>query len=220
MKEDIQERIQIILAHHNLTQKQFCKYTKIKEALLTDILKKRSNPGFNTLYKIYRAFNVNLHWLVTGQGKDSSRDGWKINPIAHDFDGGPETSVGDRLERLISIMEITQKQLMADTGIRLASLAGILRGKSKPNLDTLLRLFVRYNVNLHWIITGEGPEFYEDNIINLMVESKNDKPDPEDDLIDIDPLILGEIIDILKRIPIEKQEAILQLIKAQISLMK
>jgi SOS-response transcriptional repressor LexA len=72
------ERISLIIKDIGATKKKFAESLNISPGHLSDWLskKRKSNPSLEYLSKIYELYNVNLIWLVTGNGDmfNSDRD--------------------------------------------------------------------------------------------------------------------------------------------------
>ena len=66
---------------------------------------------------------------------------------------------GKRLRALRKARKLTQPQIAEATGVPQSTLSGIERGETKdPISSVLLKLAAFYEVEPHWIVTGEGPK--------------------------------------------------------------
>lgn len=66
--ESIGERIKYIRKIHKLNQQQFSKAVDISQGRLSEIEKDKCKPSAETLISISQIFNVNLNWLLLGEG--------------------------------------------------------------------------------------------------------------------------------------------------------
>ena len=67
--------------------------------------------------------------------------------------------VKDRLKILISILRITLKEFSQKTGIPYITLQHYLRGTREPGTENLQKIALQLDINLHWLLTGEGEPF-------------------------------------------------------------
>ncbi len=65
----MQERFKQLLKEKNLTAARFAELIQVNASAMSHILNGRNKPGFDVLEKIIQAFpDVNLNWLISGQG--------------------------------------------------------------------------------------------------------------------------------------------------------
>jgi len=65
-------------------------------------------------------------------------------------------SIGDRVKFIRETLQITQKQFALAINISQGRLSEIEMNKCKPSADTLISLSISYNVNINWVLLGEG----------------------------------------------------------------
>lgn len=65
-------------------------------------------------------------------------------------------SIKDRLKTVIEHKGLSLKAFSDLTEIPYRSIQNYLRDERDPNLDALVKIGTKTNVNLHWLITGEG----------------------------------------------------------------
>lgn len=65
-------------------------------------------------------------------------------------------SIKDRLKTVIEHKELSLKAFSDLTEIPYRSIQNYLRDERDPNLDALVKIGTKTDVNLHWLITGEG----------------------------------------------------------------
>ncbi|MCP4146211.1 MAG: helix-turn-helix transcriptional regulator [bacterium] len=64
--------------------------------------------------------------------------------------------VGRRFRRFRESIEKAQYELAEELGISQSTIANIERGKAFPNINYLHNFYHKYNLNINWLITGEG----------------------------------------------------------------
>jgi len=61
-----------------------------------------------------------------------------------------------RLNNAISALRVSKGEFAAEADIRAATLTGYLNADRLPNQKTLAAWVKAYNLNAHWLLTGEG----------------------------------------------------------------
>ena len=79
---------------------------------------------------------------------------------------------GRRLKFFRNTRNITISELSAKTGLSKGMISETETGKNKPSPNLMLALLNIYNLNLNWLLTGEGEMFITD-IEELPQEKKN-----------------------------------------------
>lgn len=79
---------------------------------------------------------------------------------------------GRRLKFFRNTRNITISELSAKTGLSKGMISETETGKNKPSPNLMLALLNIYNLNLNWLLTGEGEMFITD-IEELPREKKN-----------------------------------------------
>lgn len=70
----IKNRLKTVIEHKGLSLKAFSDLTEIPYRSIQNYLRDERDPNLEALVKIGTKTNVNLHWLITGEGK-MLRDG-------------------------------------------------------------------------------------------------------------------------------------------------
>ena len=70
-------------------------------------------------------------------------------------------STKDRLKTVIEHKGLSLKAFSDLTEIPYRSIQNYLRDERDPNLEALVKIGTKTDVNLHWLITGEGEMFYK-----------------------------------------------------------
>jgi transcriptional regulator with XRE-family HTH domain len=71
----------------------------------------------------------------------------------------------ERLAELILELGIIKKDFAESIGVSTGNLSDWLSGKTEPSAKPLARIFETYNVNLNWLVAGNGPMFLETTTI-------------------------------------------------------
>ncbi len=69
---------------------------------------------------------------------------------------------GARLKKLIKELKINQLGFAKDLGVAQSNISKMMNGERQISIEVLSRISNRYNVNLHWLITGNGNMFLGD----------------------------------------------------------
>lgn len=70
MKNQVNERLRLLIKSNSRTQKKFCETIDISEASLKSIFYNNHNPNAEVLIKIATSFpQCSINWLLTGKGE-------------------------------------------------------------------------------------------------------------------------------------------------------
>ncbi len=64
--------------------------------------------------------------------------------------------IGSRMKKLRKNVKLSQTAMARNLRVRPSAISQMETGKIKPSVDTLILLSEKFDVNLHWMITGEG----------------------------------------------------------------
>lgn len=67
--------------------------------------------------------------------------------------------LSERLKELRQNLGLKQIEMAKDLNINPSAISQMENGKIKPSLEILLAFWQTYKVDLHWLLTGEGPMF-------------------------------------------------------------
>jgi transcriptional regulator with XRE-family HTH domain len=67
-----------------------------------------------------------------------------------------------RINELLKILNINQKEFCEKTGIKQSRMSQIMSGKIKPGIDVLELINKTFDVRLRWLLGGEYPIFKSD----------------------------------------------------------
>lgn len=70
-------------------------------------------------------------------------------------------NIKNRLKFLIDTLKISYKDFSKKTGIPYTSLQNYIYGSRQPTIENLQKICTQLNVNLNWLLTGEGEMFIQ-----------------------------------------------------------
>lgn len=79
-------------------------------------------------------------------------------------------SIKERLKQVIEIKGLSLKAFSDLTEIPYRSIQNYLRAEREPNLEALMKIGSKTDINLHWLITGEGSMFIERITLDKLTE--------------------------------------------------
>lgn len=85
------------------------------------------------------------------------------------------TSVGDRINYIIAQQDLTSTAFSKLAGVSTGNLNGLINDDSKPSSKFLARILELFNVNINWLLTGNGSKY-----IKLDGHERNEDPEIAD----------------------------------------
>lgn len=67
-----------------------------------------------------------------------------------------------RLKKLIKALNLNQLSFSKSLGMTQPNISKMMNGERQLSIEVLNRMSDRYNVNLHWLLTGVGEMFLEE----------------------------------------------------------
>jgi SOS-response transcriptional repressor LexA len=64
----IGKRLKEVRTHFKMKQYEFAQSIDVKASAISQMEADKINPSIETMQQIYKAYKVNLHWLITGKG--------------------------------------------------------------------------------------------------------------------------------------------------------
>lgn len=81
----------------------------------------------------------------------------------------------DRIKQLMDSLHLTQQKFAEDLGISPASLSSIFNGRTKPTINHVDAIVIAFpNINLRWLMYGEGDMFLADNDTSTAASEQKD----------------------------------------------
>ena len=82
---------------------------------------------------------------------------------------------GERLKKIRFVLKLTQQQLADKLGVKSQAVSKVEKNLNGLRNESLIILFKKYNVNLNWLITGQGEMFNsheKDSDLDKKIEQK------------------------------------------------
>ena len=147
LNSDICERFLKIRINLNMKQCDFAKEIKTTQGHVSDIENKRKGVSDRIIEILRLKFSINETWLRTGEGEMFSE------PFNN-------SNTGERI-KLLKELNMTQQKFAEGIHIKRNTIATYESNRNEP-IDAVVSLIcMQYNVNEHWLRTGEGEMFSE-----------------------------------------------------------
>lgn len=79
-------------------------------------------------------------------------------------------NISERLNQLIELNNLTIKDFAERSEIPYRSMYNYVRSEREPNLDAIVKLQEKWNINLNWLINGQGDMKLQENIAPTITE--------------------------------------------------
>lgn len=116
-------------------------------------------PSVETFFNLYTVFDVNLNWLITGQGEmcvnfcDNSHFFVNNNAPVKNF-----KNWGKRLNEVLAENEETPYNFAKRTGISEARIEKFILDSAEPTLSELNKIKANVAISVDWLLYGEYKE--------------------------------------------------------------
>ncbi|MCX7862688.1 MAG: helix-turn-helix domain-containing protein [Bacteroidales bacterium] len=122
----------------------------------------------------------------------------------------------ERLEKFLSVENISPSKFADEIGIQRSSISHILSGRNNPSLDVIQKILSRFPyINAEWLIMGKGDMFKperEPTLFDNLVETSNNEIKNVQNEIENDKNLKADINSINDYIPITNTKKIEQII--------
>ena len=138
-----------------LTRREFADRVGASEGNVNLYFKNGVVPRWDTLVRICLSFGINAHWLLTGDGpRRRPVVGRQLNPAIGNMD------FSRRLREFVNqwLGNLSMRKFAKRVGVHRNSAETYFKDGCVPRLNTLVRICQVYNINAHWLLTGEGPK--------------------------------------------------------------
>lgn len=142
------ERIRQVIGLLNLTQEQVADKLDVTQSSISHTLKGELTSGFISRFAL--AFNVSLNWLNTGEG-DIFTSPTELPVKIEDTSG-----VQARLDKVLKANRLSQQKASEVSGIATSTINCAISGRRPIKMDFLTKFANAFNININWLITGEG----------------------------------------------------------------
>lgn len=119
-----------------------------------------------------------------------------------------DINIGERLKKIRSILNLQQKEFSEKVGISQGFLSELESNKKAPSYTLLIAISHVFNVNLNWLLTGEGEMFIDKPIAQPVTEDIDKYIGKDFVLI---PMVSGKISAGKGLAPIEEAEVEMKL---------
>ena len=92
-------------------------------------------------------------------------------------------TIGERLKYIRHVKGLTAKALANILNIPVRTIGGYERDENPPNEKFLKLLIEKLNVNINWLLTGNGDVFINNLLNNLLKSEYNFNEDESDEII-------------------------------------
>lgn len=107
------ERLQNIRKNLNLTQKEFAEKLNERQAYISRYESGASKIQSELIEKLAKIFNVNAHWLITGEG-DMFINKKNVNVIGNQNTIGNNNIITNTMEKKISHFDTYRAEMLSD----------------------------------------------------------------------------------------------------------
>ncbi len=154
LKENL-KKIRLTLGYN---QQQMADYLGIPIRTYMGYEYKAKVYPFDFLLKLTNLFNVNLHYVYTGEGAMfiSQRENTLHKQANDDILKNLDTFY-KRFNKLQKENELNDYQMAKQTGITESRIEKLGIGKVLPNLDELNALKAHFDVSVDWLLYGSAP---------------------------------------------------------------
>ena len=70
-----------------------------------------------------------------------------------------EEKIENRVQKLRKHLKLSQEEISTQIGVSYRAYSSYERGDRKPSFEFLALVYEKFNVNLNWLIVGEGQMF-------------------------------------------------------------
>lgn len=162
--DEVIDRIGAVIKDMDYPVASFAKRLGVSSGYMERLLNNNAKPSMSFLNKLIRAFPVNREWLWFGEGeqynkkdissyKYSNQTNFNKNAVYGD------ESKGGRIKYVRSTMEYSQAQLAQELGTTRDVITQIETGRNAPASYILEGLYLKFGVNIHWLLTGNEKPF-------------------------------------------------------------
>lgn len=190
-KLNIAERVLKIRKDNGFSQKKIFEISGINQGFLSEVEQNKAVPGSIFLLLFYAKFNADINWLLTGEGE----------PYNVKKSRGPNDNLtpGERVKKLRDFFNLTQDEFGKKLSVNHSFISRVEKNNSAMGAEFLYELNRQLNVNINWLLAGEGSMFLNDSSNTLEnVEVSNNTVFSDTTLDTTDKKVLKELVEIFK----------------------
>lgn len=147
----IAERILKIRKDKGFSQKKIFEISGINQGFLSEVEQNKAVPGSNFLLLFHAKLDADINWLLTGKGE----------PYIIKKNRGPDDNLtpGERVKKLRDFFNLTQDEFGKKLSVNHSFISRIEKNNSAMGAEFLYELNRQFNVNINWLLAGDGPMF-------------------------------------------------------------
>ncbi len=155
-----------------MKSQDLAKQIGISQGSYSDLERGKTTPSSETLEKLIRQTDINLYWLLTGEGP-MTREAGILPALEPAFsyelkEPDQQKAFGERLRQVRKSMELSQEDFGKLLGISPGYVSELEAGLKVPSGTLLLLMEYRMGLNLNFLRTGEGAMMREKPIREKM----------------------------------------------------
>lgn len=150
-KLHIAERILKIRKDKGFSQKKIFEISGINQGFLSEVEQNKAVPGSNFLLLFHAKFDVNINWLLKGEGEPYNVK--KSRGLDDDL------TPGERVKKIRDFFNLTQDGFGKKLSVNHSFISRIEKNNSAMGAEFLYELSNQFNVNINWLLAGDGPMF-------------------------------------------------------------
>jgi len=151
LNKNFADRVLKIRNDKGFSQKKIFEISGINQGFLSEVEQSKALPSGNFFLLFYQSFDVNLNWLLTGDGKPYNDN------KSHESDDN--LTPGERLKKCRKLLKLTQDELGKKIKSSHSFICSVEKNKFSMGAEFLYELNRQLNVNINWLLAGDGPMF-------------------------------------------------------------
>jgi len=148
---NISKKVLDIRNQKGYSQQKISDILGISRSFLSEVENGLAIPGHTFLLSFYKYLNVNINWLLTDRGEQYIEKETVVNDISQ--------SSGERLKNIRKILKLTQQKMAIKLHITQGFLSSVESDRFSMGAEFLYELNRQLNVNINWLLAGDGPMF-------------------------------------------------------------
>jgi len=163
---ELGERLKKVRENLGFNQSEFSEeLDDITRGTISNWERENSSPSIKYLTILNQKFNININWLLTGEGN------CRIDSVINNNDKIIDKTYNHLKTRLKFIrekMDYNNEYFCKKINTTKGMLKNWETGNTKPSANHLKSILIQFNININWLLTGKGDYF-----ANINPESNN-----------------------------------------------
>lgn len=144
-------RLKKVRIDKGCSQKKISEICSVGQGFFSEVEQGHSLPSSSFILSIYKQLAVNINWLLTGEGEVYVNNDSKVRK--------DELSLGVRLKKCRKSLNLTQDEFGKKLSVTHGFISRIEKNNSAMGAEFLYKLNLQFNVNINWLLAGDGPMF-------------------------------------------------------------